>query len=372
MSVPTGQRIVRDKIITDIYRREGATATAGQTWTSGWHLMRSAAGTAQVATEVPGLLSGGFADRDLVTADTGNNDFVNLWAGIYAVDQSALSGDAFTATSGPAPIYAIDNQLFGASPQNPSTGAQRSIAGLFLRLDRAIFTANANNKAIAWIGPEGVAMASALQASQGANVRDRVRGVLTALGGTATFANGIMTGPANTAIGTQDGVTTVAVGDVWMATKGMSGLPAAAQAGPWQFIALGSGSSQWVAIRPWWYQTATALPLEYELRVGPEGTSWGNNTWRAFAAPSGSPPVMGNIDTADPLFRPRFTRGTQALSGGTATVSNLWIATGAVPTLVDTTAANAVKGVTTAGDGSGTLVLTGTSTDTIAYQYNNF
>ena len=63
-----------------------------------------AAGTLQVATEIPGQLVGGFALKDqYVAAVTG--DAVNTLVGMYSVSMSTLSGDAFTDISPPGPIY---------------------------------------------------------------------------------------------------------------------------------------------------------------------------------------------------------------------------------------------------------------------------
>lgn len=98
-----------------------------------------------------------------------------------------------------------------------------------------------------------------------------------------------------------------------------------------------------------------------------EGTAWAASTWKATAA---NPYTIG---TTDPLFYPRIVSGTQALSGGAATVSSLFVrATTSGLALVDQTAAAAVKGVLTAGRGTGSLALTGTSTDTILYSVTNF
>lgn len=309
MSVGTGVRIPRDLPFMP-YRPEGALLTSGQTCSAGWNLARAAAGTLQVATEVAGLLPGGFAERDIVAADANGNDFMNAETGIYSVRMSALSGDAFVDTSAPAPIYWVDNELFGKLPVNPSTGAVRSVAGLFLRLDRS---QNATDRCIAWVGPEGYAMGAALQVAQNLTTRDLARGVFTSLGGTTTYAAGIMSGPTNTALGTQDGLT-VAVGDVLWAQKGLTNLPAAAQAGPWQILTLGSGSSKWTACRPWWYATGSTIPVDFVVRIGPEGTgvtpAFAGTRWMSF----GGPGLV--VDTDDPLFWPQYVSGSYTAASG--------------------------------------------------------
>jgi len=286
----------------------GGFVQAGFTTYQGWHLMRDATGLFLVATEQAGLLPGGFVDRRLLTAAAGNNtDLVNVRTGKRLVNM--VAGDTFTAADGPRPLYGVNNLEFGRSPTNATTGAQRSIAGLFLCLDDEYPL----TRCLAIIGPEGAAMAAALQASQATGQRDVCRGVFTAIDSGTTYASGILTGPANTALSAQDGIT-AAVGDVFWAQKGQANLPAAAQVGPWQILALGSVSSQWMAVRPWWYGTGSKIPVEFQVKIGPEGTgttpAFANTTWRAFCPPGKV------VDTDDPLFWPQFVSGSYTASAG--------------------------------------------------------
>lgn len=304
-ALPAGARVYRDKIAAVPYRPEGSTVTAGQTFEVGWLLARDGTtGALQVVTEVPGLLPGGHADRAFYEAAVSGSR-VLAETGIYSLDQSALSGDAFGDTDGPAPVYGVDNNTIGKLATNPSTGAQRSIFGLFLRYDAE------KGKAVVWYGPEGVAMARSLAASQGAAAHDVCRGIFTAIDASTTYAAGLLTGPANTAISAQDGLT-VAAGDVFFAQKGTANLPAAAQVGPWQILQLGSGSTPWIACRPWWYASGSTVPVGYSLKIGPSGTGttpqFANTEWKSFAS------VV--VDTGDPLFFPRRLAGSYTASSG--------------------------------------------------------
>lgn len=308
-AAPAGVRIPRD-IALEPLRQDGDAVTVGQTFAAGWMMMRDgSAGTLQVATEAPGLLSGGFATRDFYNASV-DGDTCNTLVGIRSVDMSALSGDYFTDTDGPAPLYAINNNDFGKLAVNPSTGAARSIAGCFLRINQRFTT-----QCSAWIGPEGVAIAQGLLAAQAqsAGTRDVCRGVFTSIDASTTYASGVLLGPSNTAISAQDGLT-VAVGDIFYAQKGTTNLPAAAQAGPWQILALGSGSSQWKAVRPWWYATGSTIPVDYTLKIGPSGTgvtpALAGTRWMSFA---GSGKV---VDTDDPLFWPQYVSGSYTAASG--------------------------------------------------------
>lgn len=306
-ALPAGVRAPRDRIVSIPYNCEGDAVTVGETFSAGWLLARDAsAGTLQLITEEVGLLPGGFATKDFETASV-SGDYCEANTGVFAIDQSTLTGDAFTGISRPAPAYGVDNNTIGKLPVNPSTGAARSIVGLFLRVDRPLV----GDKAIVWVGPEGVAMAEALLAAQAATTRDVCRGVFTAIDSGTTYSAGLLTGPADTAISSQDGLT-VAVGDIFFARKGQANLPAAAQAGPWQILSLGSGSSQWVACRPWWYATGSTVPVGYKLEIGPSGTGatpqLANTEWKAFAS------VV--VDTGDPLFWPKRQSGSYTAASG--------------------------------------------------------
>lgn len=376
MSVAAGIQIPRDLPFMP-YRPEGAKVTAGQTFNKGWSLMRSAAGLLQVATEVPGLLPGGFADRDLLTADPGNNDFVNAETGIYSVDMSQLTGDYFLDTDGPLPIYAVDNQLFGKLAVNPSTGAARSIAGCFLRLDRALYTANASqqSKCLAWVGPEGVAMAQGIVGN--GLVAPTYRAVITSIAAYAGTTTGTLTASATGAIGAQDGITLVAGDRVFLpkVTGGAGGTTAAADTGPWIVVNPGSASpaAKFVLTRPPEFYHGAKVPESFTVKIGSEGTNMAGWEWRAF--PTTASKV---IDTDDPVFYPRvqpyeYTIGTGLVAGGGLGNAAFYLRQADSFTSTNKTGAHAFWASTiTAGDGNGALVFTGTSSDVIVGQAINF
>ena len=106
--------------------------------------------------------------------------------------------------------------------------------------------------------------------------------------------------------------------------------------------------------------------------VGPEGTAWANSTWRITATQTATGGTI-TLGTTDPALYPRVQSGSQALTAGAATVSGLFIlsATGPI-SAIDKTAADAVKAVPTAERGTGSIALTGNSTDTILWSVVNF
>ena len=136
----------------------------------------------------------------------------------------------------------------------------------------------------------------------------------------------------------------------------------------------------WVAhagnwTRPADWAPGATIPLGTQITVAPGGTSnfqaYGN-TWYVDSA-------SDVVDTGTIVAYPHVVRGIVSLtsaSPSTATVSNLWIKHATQTSLSltnETTAANGVKGVLTAGAGSGSLVITGpnTVTDAISYTATN-
>lgn len=172
----------------------------------------------------------------------------------------------------------------------------------------------------------------------------------------------VLTANANGALAAQDGVT-LNVNDTVLLVAGAAG----ADNGLYTVTSLGSASSPWVLASL--FQNFLQAPIYSgaEIAVDGGGTAWGGMPWRLFTA---GPLVLGTTSLA---FWPRQVTGVQALTGGAATVSNLWVrSTTAGLSLVDQTAAAAVKGVLTAGAGSGSLALTGTSTDSILWSVSNW
>lgn len=135
-------------------------------------------------------------------------------------------------------------------------------------------------------------------------------------------------------------------------------------------------SGNW--IRPSDWASGSAIPRGTQILVSPGGTtnftSFGS-TWYVDSIGTG-----GVVDTDTIVAYPLVCKGQQALtsaSPSTATVSSLWVksTTTSVVTLVEVTnqANNTLKGVLTAGAGTGSLAITGanTNTDTIAWTITN-
>lgn len=151
---------------------------------------------------------------------------------------------------------------------------------------------------------------------------DTARVVMTSLSASYTGSGtGTLTGPANTAFPTQDGVTLggsgLVVGDTVFMPEGIANIAADTDAGPWEILAPGSGSTAWVLQRPAWYKTGNAIGLGRTIQIGGEGTLWAGTRWRSDAA-------KGKIiDTDAPAHWPVKVSKGVTNSGGTVTVTGL-------------------------------------------------
>ena len=362
----TGVRIPRDIALSPL-RQDGDQVTVGQTFSEGWMLMRDpTTGFLQTATEAAGLLVGGFADRDFYVAAVAG-DACNALVGIRSVDMSTLTGDSFTDTSPPAPIYAINNNDFGAQQFNPSTGAARSIAGCFLRIDPHVST-----KCIAWIGPEGVALAKGTSAA----LPPTARAVITSIAAYTGTLTGTLTGTANGALATQDGITigNLNLGDrlfLPLVTGGAGGATVAADSGLYMLAAKG-GAGKFQLTRPPEYYHDAFITEGLTIKIL-EGTAWAGSEWRSFAASAGL-----LVDTGDPAFWPRtqtyeYTIGTGFVAGGGLGNAVFYLRQADSFTSTNKTSAHANWASTiTTGAGTGALVFTGTASDVMVGQAINY
>ncbi len=302
----TGVRIPRDVSLSPI-RKDGALVTVGQTFSEGWMLMRDpTTGYLQVATEAAGLLPGGFADRDFYVAAVAG-DFCNVDVGLRSVDM-ATGVDTFTGTDPPAPIYAINNNDFGKT----SNAGTRSIAGCFLRVDPLHST-----KCLAWIGPEGVAVAMALAGQDevvGSTSDGFARLVATNIPAGA-FSGGVWTATATGVFPTQDGVAgPLTLGDVLIFPPGTITTQAvtAAQSGPYVCTTVGAVGVKAVFSRPSWWAHGALIKMGSKVTVGGEGTTYHGTSW--VAKPLTNALV---VDTGDPLQFPAEMIVPLVLASGT-------------------------------------------------------
>lgn len=154
---------------------------------------------------------------------------------------------------------------------------------------------------------------------------------------------------------TIDGVT-MAAGDKFFAAKQTT----ASEGGLWQW----NGAAV-PATRPPEWLTGSIQASGTVVQIGGEGTANANGQWKLTSAAC-------TVGTSSPAFYPRIVKGSTVLVAGTKTITNLFILAGAFAVGSDQTAANAVAAVPTAGQGTGSLVLTGTGTDTVLYEVANW
>ena len=265
------------------------------------------------------------ADPDLIIVGVARNNCGTVPAGSTAafaasviVDEMIIPMDFSTNSDSST---AQRDQLVYAVAYDTSGLDKASMSATGFAPIGAFWEADSATSGRVYVGPTAIARAESSAGGSGVVGAPPgvARVVLTNLGGAVTYANGIMTGPTNTALPTQDNGVACAVGNLVFAPKGLANLPAAAQSGPWEITSLGSGSSQWTMERPSWWLTSSAIPLESSIRIGPEGLVWKSVRFVTQAT------AAGIVDTTDPLFS-AFDFGPNAYTA-TVVITSLAAAT---------------------------------------------
>lgn len=232
--------------------------------------------------------------------------------------------------------------LYADSDNTVSLGTSSTIAGRFMGIqDDGLVRVFISNQASWFDGLD----------SEGTSRAYFARNVCTTF--TAASYTGTGTGVlsfANHLLDVQDGVTNV-VGDVVFLQGGTLGNCAitAADVGPYVVTALGGAAANAVFTRPSWWVNGSIVPTSQPVKIGSEGTLFGNTDWTSSAAPGC---VVGTTDPA--MYPDRVTqRVTLALS--TATVSNVPILS-ATRTGIFAEFCGANGGSTTNTVGYGTIV----------------
>lgn len=289
----------------------------------------------------------------------------------------------------------VDQQSLGAQtinvyPTLAALGLEQGLVqnGQLAAVQSPIFTLYQANTAIPGNGQYSVASTSSSQLSGGggttywiqiasgdiynANFQQMpftARAVVTSLPAYTGTGTGTLTGPANTALGTQDGVSTLAVGDQIFLQGGTTNLTAV-DSGPWVILALGSGTSQYVLKRPAWFFTGNKFTSGLIVNIGGEGTVFGNTEWKSTSA-------SGTIDTNDAKFyvgrinlQRALSAGVGAMAAGQATGTNMpvGILSASISTVTATVVSLAGTYTTTVSYGTRTALTPGylgTSTATV-------
>lgn len=155
----------------------------------------------------------------------------------------------------------------------------------------------------------------------------QVRAVITSISGALGAAytgstTGTLTQATASAIGTQDGITTLVQGDTVFlmgATVGSSAgdVVNIADQGPYVITVAGTASVKGVFVRPSWYQPGSAASgVTISVR---EGTLFGGKAFRSFAAKG----VLSDVTTVDTLFYPSSVTQSVTLTTGFVTATNV-------------------------------------------------
>ena len=129
--------------------------------------------------------------------------------------------------------------------------------------------------------------------------------VVTSTTYTGTTSNTLTFGSHAIGYGTQDGITTLAVGDCIMLQGGTLGSCAitACDTGPWIISVKGTASVAAVLTRPTWWQTGSIIPILQQIQIGPEGSLFGGTKWTSWASTPAAGVVIGATGT-DAAFYP--------------------------------------------------------------------
>lgn len=305
----------------------------------------NAAGNAISAGTAGAILVNGVAEQT-VDNSTGSAGAVVIVPrqGVFFFNNSA-GGDAITNANAGQPCYVVDDNTVALT----SLGGSRLIAGEIYAVDAA-----GQAPAGVWVqvGTQNGFGHPVFQAPGAVAAIRQVRGVVTANQANLAAFTGVAGGSP------VDGITYVAGDRVLLV-----GQSTGSQNGIYVVGTVAAGSAP--LTRPTDWVTGLVLPGT-QIVVGPEGTAWANALWQVTT--SGTITVG---TTAVALY-PKNVKGTVTLSGGAFNLTSQYILTGGVCTATDTTAAAAVKTVVTAGQGTGSVAFTGTTTDVIAYVITNF
>ena len=233
-------------------------------------------------------------------------------------------------------LYAKTDNTVGTG-----AGAETVIAGRFMGIqDDGLVRVYVSNQA-SWFDTFDVATSTR---------QNYCRNVCTTF--TASSYTGTGTGVlsfANHLLDVQDGVTNV-VGDGVFLPGGTLGSCAitAADVGPYVVTALGGASAKAVFTRPSWWQNGSIVPTSQSVKIGSEGTLFGNTDWTSSAAPGC---VVG---TTDPAMYPDRVTQEVTLGSSTKTITNVPILSATKSNVIATLAQ--VGGTTTNTVGYGTIV----------------
>lgn len=225
---------------------------------------------------------------------------VEVGPGCYFFNNSA-GADALAAANREQLVFAADDNTVALT----DGGGTRPAAGVMkdIRTDGQI-AVQLGAPSLYQINPELVL-----------GTQNRVRAVVTAALAAYTYVAGVITENANGALPSMDGVA-LAVGDLLFLPAGIAA--ALADAGVYQVTSLGSAGSVFVLTRVDWMPHAAVLKGGMEFRVGGEGTTFKNTTWRAMLAAD-----TFTVGTTDAKWFPLSVNLSPVLVAGTVTIATV-------------------------------------------------
>ena len=285
----------------------------------------NASGYAVPASSSEALIIWGRARKQALNttaAGYGSAGAINVYVDTGAFYYNGGTGaDAIAAANVGQYCYAIDDNTVGLT----DGGGTRPVAGVIMPNEGWATTLVG-----VWLGG-GSPYQNVPEVGTGTTSLFKCRAVVTSLSGAyGGSTTGILTASSAAAFGTQDGVATLAVGDVVFLPEGTTNITAASDAGPYVITTLGSVSVKWVLTRPDWWTTGSAIQPGQVIEMGGEGTLFGGTSWKTFVAKSQV------VDTNAPLFWPGRVTTSVTLVAGVKALATVPIASATTTQMVAT------------------------------------
>jgi hypothetical protein len=298
--------------------------------------------SASTAVKVVGRCERQVVNQTTVGPGIGTNGAlqVQVRQGAFYFGNPSSGVDNITVANLFQPCFVIDDNNVGLT----DAGGTRPYAGIIYSLGLA-GTSDAGRVAVFL----GLANPYESDAAESGSAAFKAKAVVTALSGTYTGSTtGILTASANSAFGTQDGVTTLAVGDVVILPAGTTHITAATDAGPYQITALGASGAKWVLTRPDWWATGSVIPNGAKIQLSGDGTLFKATAWKSYAA-------QGTVvDSTDPSLYPEEVTTVVALSSGVKAIATIPVLSATKTNIVVTL--NTLGGTYTTTTGYGLIV----------------
>jgi hypothetical protein len=293
-----------------------------------------------IGTHVVGRAPGGLVVHVPPNGNSSWSDYAPI-IDIYEMGYQGAQGVAFSGglITNPASLTVTGNGVTDDSAAINAAylalaGSGKTLyfsAGAFLVTTNAINTQGVSTQVgpgASFTGTYASTLYNASAALSGSSAPGFARAVMTTVATSTTYTGtttGTLTFGTNAAIGTQDGVTTLAVGDCVILQPGTLGSCAitACDSGPWIIASLGGVSAKVVLTRPSWFPVGAIIPIGYQIKVGPEGTQYADINWTSWANTPAAATIAVSTTATNPLWYPDHVIFAATLVSGFVTTTTI-------------------------------------------------